>query len=314
MDTEGQTNDGPDTGTEKRSDPLGLAGVDPAELEAMFDLTRIQNLRDVGGLPIAPADVVGPAGSAIPEGRATTDRTKVFAPGGGVIRRGRVFRSAQLGERSDGTIAQLTELSLDVVFDLRSETESELLPDFAPDGVQLAHRDILADSDERLATLFTNLDEATEALEAGAVHEHYVATYRNLVTLPSAVRGYSDLFNAIAEGRSVLFHCTAGKDRTGWAAASLQLLLGASYEAVSAHYLASNAETVDMFAGLIKSLSEMGIDSNALTPAFMVDRMYLDAAIQEVFEQFGSIEGYFEQGLGLDDEAIDSIRHELVEG
>lgn len=313
MDTEGKTTDSSDDDTSQRSDPLGLSSMDPADLEAMFDLTRIQNLRDVGGLPIAPADVVGPAGSAVPSGRASRDTSKGRATDGGIIRRGRVFRSAQLGEQNERTVAQLAELSVDVVFDLRSETEAELLPDFAPTGVELAHRDILADSDERLATLFTNLEDATDALEAGAIHEHYVATYRNLVTLPSAVRGYSDLFSSVAAGRSVLFHCTAGKDRTGWAAASLQLLLGASYEAVSAHYLASNAVTVELFSGVIESLTELGIDADVITPAFMVERMYLDAAIQEVFDRFGTIDRYFSEGLGLDDDALDSIRHHLID-
>lgn len=111
-----------------------------------------------------------------------------------------------------------------------------------------------------------------------------------------------------------MFHCTAGKDRTGWAAASLQLLLGASYEAVSAHYLASNIETVELFSGVIDALAEHGLGPELVTPAFMVERVYLDAAIQEVFEQFGTIQNYFVEGLGLDQDAIEAIRHHLIEG
>ena len=47
-------------------------------------------------------------------------------------------------------------------------------------------------------------------------------SYRQMVALPTAIAAYQELFRGLVDGdRPVLFHCTAGKDRTGWAAAVL---------------------------------------------------------------------------------------------
>src|SRR5690606_41310918 len=68
----------------------------------------------------------------------------------------------------------------------------------------------------------------------GVVERHYEQTYRNLVRLDSAREAYGRLFGELARiEEPVLFHCTAGKDRTGWAAAALLTLLRRSEEHTS---------------------------------------------------------------------------------
>ncbi|MEZ5309657.1 MAG: tyrosine-protein phosphatase [Microthrixaceae bacterium] len=257
---------------------------------ALIKVQTIHNLRDVGGLSVQT---------------------------GGRMRSGSVFRSAQLGERNDTTMAQLEELGLDAVFDLRSDHEVSLLPDFVPDGVRLQQVDVLADSDERIAAqledLFTDPAGAAELLRSGAVQDHYSSTYRHLVSLPSAKSSYRALFSSLAEGQSVLFHCTAGKDRTGWAAASLQLLLGVALDDVFDHYLASNSETLELFGGILRAFEDAGGDTSALKPVFMVEAMYLESAIDEMTRSFGTIGGYFSNGLGLSTLQVAALKESLTE-
>lgn len=256
----------------------------------LIRVNTIHNLRDVGGLSL-------------------TD--------GGHMREGSVFRSAQLGERNDTTMAQLEELGLDAVFDLRSDHEVSLLPDFVPDGVRLQQVDVLADSDERIAAqledLFTDPAGAAKLLRSGAVQDHYASTYRHLVALPSARASYRALFTALADGQAVLFHCTAGKDRTGWAAASLQLLLGVAIDDVFDHYLASNSATLELFGGILRAFEDAGGDTSALEPVFMVEAMYLESAINEMTTSFGTVDSYFSHGLGLGEPQVAALREILVE-
>ncbi len=259
--------------------------------ETLLGATRIHNLRDVGGLPLA---------------------------GGGRVRPGVLYRAAQLGPSSSQTLAQLAELDLDVVFDLRSDDESERVPDSVPDGVRQVQLDVLADSAERIAASLEDAFEdpvgASELLMSGLVEEHYVATYRNLVTLDSARSSYAQLFTVVASGKRALFHCTAGKDRTGWAAASLHLLVGVPMGAVMDHFLASNAETTALFGGVMAAFAEAGGDADALAPVFMVDDSYLEAAVEEMQSEFGTIERYFADGLGLSDDQLESLKENLTEG
>lgn len=258
--------------------------------EPMIQVKKIHNLRDVGGLELG------------------NDKR---------IREGLIYRSAQLGERNDATLGQLESLDLDLILDLRSEHEANLLSDFVPEGVDHLQLDVLADSTERIAAqledLFTDPLGASALLASGVVQEHYVGTYRNLVSLESARRSYSTLFASIASKQRVLFHCTAGKDRTGWAAAALQLLLGAPTDSVMDHYLQSNTETLELFGGILSAFTEAGGDPEALKPVFLVEPIYLESAIDEVESTFGGIEGYFREGLGLDDVALSSLTERLTE-
>ena len=156
----------------------------------------IVNLRDAGGQPTT-------------EGRR--------------VRTGVLFRSGQLARTQGDGVAHL---GLSVVFDLRGVDELAAAPDLVPDDVELVHLDVLADAEERIATRLADLisqpELLTEAVESGAIDDHYRSTYRSLVLLDSARASYATLFTRLAElDRPALFHCTAGKDRTGWAAAAL---------------------------------------------------------------------------------------------
>ncbi len=255
----------------------------------ILPLSGIVNLRDVGG-------------QATVEGRS--------------VRTGVLFRSGQLSR--DPGDSPIRELDLTVVFDLRGLDEVESAPDLLPDGVELVHLDVLAGSRERIAThladLLTQPQLVEETMRSGAVEEHYRSTYRNLVLLDSARAAYAELFGRLAElDRPALFHCTAGKDRTGWAAAALLALLGVDDDTITADDLLSSEPVLASFQPLMDRFAEAGGDPTALRPAFAVTEDYLQAARDAVAEEFGTVDGWFRDGLGLPDEVPQQLRARLLD-
>ena len=141
------------------------------------------------------------------------------------------------------------------------------------------------------------------------------SAYREIIGLPSARAAYRTLFCDLAGGHQLpaLVHCTTGKDRTGWAAAALLMLLGVSAEDVMAEYLLTNDLLLPALQPMFDQFRDAGGDPTVLVPVFGVDPAYLAAGLDEMASRFGSIEGYFSHGLGLDAPTLDALRATFLE-
>lgn len=262
-----------------------------APLDRRIPLHSAPNLRDLGGL-----------------------RTV-----GGVVRSGAVYRSATLARLQGDDLESFRRLGITTVYDLRTAGERGASPDQLPEGVKLVALDVLADSTTDVAAGVGQLAGDPAALAASLGDGRGAAlmrdSYRNIVSLPSALSAYrSFYFDLIDPARSgaALFHCTTGKDRTGWAAASLLLLLGVSEEDVRADYLETNADLLPALQPLLAAAAEKGVDTQLLLPVLGVRGEYLDAAMDEARSRFGSIEGYATVGLGLNASDLDALRRRFV--
>ena len=110
-----------------------------------------------------------------------------------------------------------------------------------------------------------------------------------------------------------MFHCTTGKDRTGWAAAATLLLLGVPYDDVMKDFLLTNEQLTPYLKPVADKFASLGGDPRLLDPVLGVRKEYLQAGIDEMRARYGDIEGYFTAGLGLDGPAIDALRSALTE-
>jgi protein-tyrosine phosphatase len=108
---------------------------------------------------------------------------------------------------------------------------------------------------------------------------------------------------AAEASRPALVHCTTGKDRTGWAAALMQLLLDVPDDAVMEHYLESRDHLAPFVATVLEGLAARGVDPELFVPVFDVRPAYLEAAIDELRTGYGTVEAYLATGLGVDDAA-----------
>ena len=261
---------------------------------ARIDIPSVPNLRDIGGY-------------------VTAD--------GHRVRTGLLYRSAELDHLrgQDADIARFEELGIRTVVDLRTEAERTAAPDFVPDGVTDLICDVLADDagagPAQLLKVISDPAAAEEMLGGGRAVEMFEGGYRDIVSLASALRGYRTMFETIVDEGALplLFHCTTGKDRTGWAAASTLLLLGVAEETVLAEYELTNRDLIPALKPVFEQFRAAGGDPELLRPVLGVDAAYLAAALAEMRDRFGTIEGYFADGLGIVEDGQAALRGALLE-
>ena len=233
-----------------------------------------------------------------------------------------MYRSAELNGLTDEGLASFASLGITTVYDLRTTAERDALPDRVPDGTEDVHLDVLADAPGNpaahaadLPALLSDPAAASVLLGGDKLLGLFSAAYRQVVSLPSAVAGYRTMYRGIADAgrRPSLFHCTTGKDRTGWGAAALLSLLGVDRDDVMADYLLTNTEILPLTQPMYDQFAAAGGDPDLLRPALGVEERYLLTAFDEMESAFGSIEAYFSEGLGLDDATLGALRDALID-
>jgi protein-tyrosine phosphatase len=233
---------------------------------------------------------------------------------GATVARGLVYRSNQLSGIPEDDMEKLAGLGLKVDYDLRTEDERNARPDEIPPGVEYVVVDALADSPQAgpamLEKLMTDPMVANKELGGGKVEEGFKQSYREFVSLPSAKAEFSRMFLGLADQEKLpaLFHCTTGKDRTGWAAAALLTLLGVPEDQVYEDYLRSNDNILPAYQHAIDPFVEAGGDPEIPAAILGVKREYLDAAFDEMETTYGTIENYFSEGLGIEADQQQALR------
>jgi outer membrane autotransporter protein len=222
----------------------------------------------------------------------------------GTMRAG-VFYRTNAVTPTDADMATLSSLNIGKVFDLRTPNEIAATPDRLAPGMSYQNIDIIGATTSGVDitnTTFHNADEAIAMMKE---------TNRAFV-YDAGMRGqYTVLFNELAgaEG-AALFHCTAGKDRTGWTAAVLQSIAGVDDATIMANYLATNDYTADRIAATLASLPPNL--AAIYGPMIGVDASYLQAGLDEVKARYGTMDNYLKQGLGLSQETLYVLRGKMV--
>jgi protein-tyrosine phosphatase len=260
--------------------PLGVAAPARAGLVlppgTSLGLASVPNLRDVGGYP---------------------------AGNGTVVRRGTAYRSEKLHPVAPADLQKLAALNLAQVADLRTAAERTAKPDELPPGVPAVWLDVLADTEHsvppNILALLADPKKANEVLGDGKLTRLAGNTYRQFVSLPSARVAYRGLFLRLGTTTPLLYHCTAGKDRTGWATAALLTRLGVKRELVYQDYLKTNDYILPEYKTYIDKFIAGGGDPDIAQAIFGARPEYLDTAFAEMNTRYGSIEGYFTEGLGI---------------
>jgi protein-tyrosine phosphatase len=211
-------------------------------------------------------------------------------------------------------IAGLQRVGLKRDYDLRTNPEIKAQPDQIPEGVEYVHLDVLADEQSaapaQLEALMRDPKKATVVLGGGKIEAKMADGYRQFISLPSARKAFRELFVSIADRSKLpaVFHCTTGKDRTGWATAALLTLLGVPKETVMADYLRTNEYLLPYYKKTIDGFVAQGGDRAIPVAILGVKREYLEASFDEAQQTYGSLENYFTKGLGIDAAGQKSLR------
>ena len=233
------------------------------------------------------------------------------------VRRGLLFRSGVLTYLTEADHAALAPAGIRTIVDLRRDDEIALEPTNWRGPVR---------------NLTWHLDESIASSQRGAPWEHSASgaearewMIRSYATMKDwLARPLRGLFDVVLEGRTpVLFHCAAGKDRTGFCAAMVLGLAGVEEEAIIADYALTNI-AVDLHAfTMTHRAAGLGLTDGAhpfekmlpeVRDALMLaDPAFLKSALDSVTAAHQSIAGYAQQVLGLDMVQIAMIREHLLE-
>jgi protein-tyrosine phosphatase len=199
----------------------------------------------------------------------------------------KLFRSDHLGDLQAPDIAQLEALGLARVCDFRGVKERAAHPCAMPGPAvhALSIEPTVVQALEDFAQRNRGIGEA----DAVRLMQQ---TYRAFVTDNSA--RYAELFGHLLHNDTPLvFHCTAGKDRTGFAAALILSALGVSREDIMADYLLTNQ--------LYKPPAMVGGEAPPEVRAAVrrVQADYLQASLGVVEADFGGMDNYLNKGIGL---------------
>lgn len=233
---------------------------------------------------------------------------------GMTVAKGLVYRSNQLSEIKPDDMKRLGKLNLKAAYDLRTAEEKEKRPDELPPRVKYIWLNVLADSPQagpaQLEPLLKDPKKANAVLGGGKAAQAFQQSYREFVSLPSARKEFRELFLALGDKSQLpaVFHCTTGKDRTGWAAAAFLTLLGVPRDVVVQDYLRSNDYIIPAYQKVIDGFVANGGDPSIPEAILGVKSEYLAAAFDEMKRNYGSIEKYFSDGLGIDTGQQKAIR------
>ncbi|OCB25702.1 phosphotyrosine protein phosphatase [Mycobacterium malmoense] len=250
------------------------------------------------------------------------------------LRPGRLFRSGELSRLDDEGRATLRELGITDVADLRAVREvARRGQGLVPDGVDihlLPFPDLgdeePTEDDAPHETAFRRLfegnpDQSDEEVNEAAVR-HMIDEYRQFPSRNGAQRAVRHVFSLLAAGRSVLTHCFAGKDRTGFVIATVLETVGIDRDTIVADYLRSNAavpQLRDHIYEMIQQRSDVELTPEVVTftKARLADGVlgvrpeYLAAARQAIDEAYGSLDAYL-RDAGVAQADVDRLRNQLL--
>ena len=229
---------------------------------------------------------------------------------GRVVKTGRLFRSDELHGLTDADLDVIAELGVRVMFDLRNEEERRLKPNRIPPDV-VVHERQAPPQEKQGRTLEEQVAQGERPIQAD--DDEFGAVYVALLTyLGKELRHIVELA-AEADEKPLLFHCVAGKDRTGIAAAILLGLLGVPDETILDDYeLTTQLWTPYRLEQLADFIAEHGLDADNMRMIASARRPVLQKALDHIHATWGTYETYAVDQLGVDQKVVANLRDSLL--
>jgi protein-tyrosine phosphatase len=230
----------------------------------------------------------------------------------GSVRWGRLYRSDHLGELTDGDLEAIDGLGVRLVVDYRGPHEHEAMPSrIVVDGPIRRHDRAIGDGTVEGVSLWDAiLDGSLRGFDEDDLAEFYLRTLRTSADV------FGEVLTMLAEPEHLpaVFHCTAGKDRTGLTAALLLSTLGVDDAQILDDYELSNRFRSAVRLGEIRPLlAERGIDIEGYLPLFTAPRRAMAAALAGIERTYGSVEAYLTGTAGVAPATLDALRADLLD-
>ncbi|MCX5592286.1 tyrosine-protein phosphatase [Alcaligenes endophyticus] len=208
----------------------------------------------------------------------------------GPVMTGRVFRSDQIAELQAPDLAYLQELGVSHALDFRGAHERKR----SPYQYEFLRHDLLSIEPTIVQDLGSIMQAEHGQLTAAQARLVMQKTYVEFVQNHSAqfARVFDQLLNT---EQAVLMHCTAGKDRTGFAVALVHSALGVAPDDIMHDYMLSQK-----YFKRPNLDDNRGLSDEVLDVVWGVEPAFLNAAFTQITQQYGSTQQYLQQALGLD--------------
>ena len=203
---------------------------------------------------------------------------------------------------------------LGLIIDFRKQDEVLERPDDAIAGAKYHHINVM----EEIVGRSTSKYDMEKTAGQKDVDRTMQSLYREIITDAGARKRYREFLRLLLEnpdGHAALFHCYAGKDRTGLGAALILGILGVSFDDIMRDYLQTNQQRAEENERLIEEERKNGASEAkiaALYKIFSVDETYLLAARDELLSKYGSFETYVRDGIGLTEEEVDAFQKKFL--
>ncbi len=252
----------------------------------VLQLQRVGNIRDLGGFQ---------------------------AGNGKQLKYGKIFRSAHLHHLSETDQITLQALGVNKVIDFRgveeqenepdkpmSDTEYFLFPVFSSTRIPVINEEFIKDMLQSKDSLIELLFRQKEQMQK---------VYRDFVLEESARKAYHEFFQILLESNkpkdTVLFHCTAGKDRTGFAAALFLRCMGVDMDCIINDYLLTNEYLKKRIEETIVKFQSLHIDEAIIQETkkhFLAQENHLKLSFQTISDHYGDFQTYLKK-IGIDENA-----------
>ena len=214
------------------------------------------------------------------------------------IKDGMIYRSSVLFPKNDEDREFIEKVKPDIIFDFRCPEEVADKPDFVPSGVKYRNIPVFDGDCYRHITV-SKIAKLRSAVLHGKRSEiilrEKLQSYREM---PFA-KCYNEIFNAMDEGKSFIFHCTEGKDRTGICDAIIEYCLGRMYDEILTEYLKSNvyrpAKDRHKYVYFGASKTMLGFAAYAET----THEELLEISINAAIKRYGSVDNYLYEMFGI---------------
>lgn len=207
---------------------------------------------------------------------------------GKYVKWGKIFRSDDLHGLTEQDLTYLSNIPIITIVDFRTKEEIEQAPDKVPASTKNDYACSL--SPGKLSATGMDLD-LTEDQLVEKMKEMNVL----LVEDTSAIHIYKEFFKMLQDENRIplMFHCSAGKDRTGMGAALILYALGVDDETIMQDYLASNIYLGKKYQKYIDQYP-------FAKPVFDVRKEFLQSGIDYMKDKYGSVEQYLTTVLNVD--------------
>ena len=221
------------------------------------------------------------------------------------LKQGLIYRSDNLSHLSEEDLKKINQIGIKTVCDFRSDIELDEFPSpFSEKTLPLLkHIPIKTLGTKDLRELSTRDDVTSEEM-AKEMQHHYV------LYVHQHKKKYRDFINLVAFGEiPLVFHCFAGKDRTGFGALLYLGLLGVRKETIIEDYLLTNK----YFKGPIIREDWRDTSSEKLKPLFEARVDYINAAFSEIYLSYNSIEDFVVKELEINNQTVDLLKTRILE-